>query len=115
MNLIRQRHIQTIDSELLDEFLGQARVSPRRRAILRLHDGDWEHAHRMLNALSIGTYVRPHHHEDNHKGEGFIILCGKSERDKDFATWSPPEGSPESAAYLQMLEGKASLLANRNI
>src|SRR5262249_38567871 len=74
---MRQRHIQTIDSKLLEELLQRARLSPRRRAILCLHDGDWEHAHRMLNALTVGTYVRPHRHEDKHKGEGFIILRGK--------------------------------------
>jgi cupin fold WbuC family metalloprotein len=74
---MEQRHVQTIDSALLDGLLQQARRSPRRRAILCLHDGDWEHAHRMLNALTVGTYVRPHLHEDLHKGEGFILLRGK--------------------------------------
>ncbi len=172
--MMERRSVQTIDAALLDNLLGRARLSSRRRAILCLHDGDWEHAHRMLNALAVGTYVRPHRHEDKHKGEGFIILRGKlalliftntgeldfeqsrvlsadsgclgmdippgvwhslvaiedaviyevkgqpaggyvSGRDKDFATWSPPEGSPESAAYLQMLEGQARQLANRNI
>jgi hypothetical protein len=34
-----------------------------------------------------------------------------SERDKDFATWSAPEGSLNAAAYLQMLEDKARRLA----
>src|SRR5215510_5099781 len=77
VNFMRERHIQTINSKLLDKLLQQARISPRRRAILCLHDGDWEHAHRMLNALAVGTYVRPHRHEDKHKGEGFIILRGK--------------------------------------
>jgi len=168
---MERRSVQTIDAALLDNLLRRARLSSRRRAILCLHDGDWEHAHRMLNALAVGTYVRPHRHEDKHKGEGFIILRGKlallifddagevnfeqskvlsagsgclgmdippgvwhslvaledsviyevkgqpaggyvSERDKDFATWSPPEGSPEAAAYLQMLEDKARRLAN---
>jgi cupin fold WbuC family metalloprotein len=74
---MEQRPVQTIDSALLDELLQRARQAPRRRAILRLHDGDWEHAHRMLNALTVGTYVRPHRHEDAHKGEGFILLRGK--------------------------------------
>jgi cupin fold WbuC family metalloprotein len=69
--------IQTIDSALLDELIGKARLSARRRSILCLHDGDWEHAHRMLNALSVGTYVRPHQHKDQHKGEGFILLRGR--------------------------------------
>jgi cupin fold WbuC family metalloprotein len=127
----------------------------------------------MLNALAVGTYIRPHRHEDKHKGEGFVILRGKlallifddagevdfersrvlsaesgclgmdippgvwhslvaledsviyevkgqpaggyvSERDKDFALWSPLEGSPEAPAYLQSLEGRARRLADRN-
>ena len=74
---MERRPVQTIDSALLDELLQLARRSSRRRAILCLHDGDWEHAHRMLNALSVGTYVRPHRHKDNHKSEGFILLRGK--------------------------------------
>jgi len=75
--MMEQRPVQTIDSALLDELLRRARLSSRRRAIFCLHDGAWEHAHRMLNALAVGTYVRPHRHEDKHKGEGFIILRGK--------------------------------------
>ncbi|HEX2490479.1 MAG TPA: WbuC family cupin fold metalloprotein, partial [Blastocatellia bacterium] len=75
--MMEQRPVQTIDSALLDELLQRARLSSRRRAIFCLHGGDWEHAHRMLNALAVGTYVRPHRHEDKHKGEGFIILRGK--------------------------------------
>jgi cupin fold WbuC family metalloprotein len=69
--------VQKIDAKLLDELLEQARRSPRRRAIRRLHDDDWEHAHRMLNALAPGTYVRPHRHESEFNGEGFILLRGQ--------------------------------------
>ncbi|HEY8460901.1 MAG TPA: WbuC family cupin fold metalloprotein [Blastocatellia bacterium] len=153
-----QRPVQIIDSALLDDLLERARRSPRRREILRLHDGDWEHAHRMLNALTVGTYVRPHRHEDMHKGEGFILLRGRiallifndageidfersrllstetgclgmdippghwhslvaledsviyevkgqpsggyvQAQDKDFAPWSPEEGSSEAEKY----------------
>ncbi len=31
----------------------------------------------MLNALCVGTYVRPHRHADQHQSEGFILLRGK--------------------------------------
>ena len=31
----------------------------------------------MLNALSVGTYVRPHRHADKHQSEGFILLRGR--------------------------------------
>ncbi|HZF38796.1 MAG TPA: WbuC family cupin fold metalloprotein [Blastocatellia bacterium] len=159
---MEQRPVQTIDSALLDDLLQRARRSSRRRAILCLHDGDWEHAHRMLNALTVGTYVRPHRHEDIYKGEGFILLRGKialliftdpgeidfersrllstdagclgmdippgfwhslvaledtviyevkgqpaggyvQAQDKDFAPWSPEEGSREAEEYCGFL------------
>jgi cupin fold WbuC family metalloprotein len=161
MNFMERKPVRTIDSALLDELLQRARRSSRRRAILCLHDGDWEHAHRMLNALTVGTYVRPHRHEDMHKGEGFILLRGKlalliftdpgeidfeqsrvlsaggclgmdippgfwhslvaledaviyevkgqpaggyvQAQDKDFAPWSPEEGSREADEYCGFL------------
>ena len=71
------RPIQTITSSLLEELLQQAAASPRRRAIHCLHGGDWEHCHRMLNALTPGTYVRPHRHESEYQSEAFILLRGK--------------------------------------
>ncbi len=66
-----------LDDELLDEVLAEARRSTRRRTIRRLHDGDWEHAHRMLNAMLPGTYSRPHRHRDRYQGESFVILRGR--------------------------------------
>src|SRR5262245_19739724 len=166
MSFMERRPVQAIDSALLDDLLWGARQSSRRRAILCLHDGAWEHAHRMLNALTVGTYVRPHRHEDKHKGEGFIILRGKlalliftdageidfeqsrvlsaevgclgmdippgvwhslvaledaviyevkgqpaggyvQAEDKDFAAWSPVEGSREADEYCRFLHESA--------
>lgn len=165
-----QRQIQTITSSLLDELLQQAAASPRQRAIHCLHAGDWEHCHRMLNALTPGTYVRPHRHDSDHQSEAFVLLRGRlalllfdengdvdfahsrilspadglfgmdipprlwhslvaledsviyevkghpaggyvQERDKNFAPWSPEEGSAQSEAYLQKLENAAQRLA----
>ncbi|MGH9803063.1 MAG: WbuC family cupin fold metalloprotein [Blastocatellia bacterium] len=74
---MNQRPIQVITSKLLDELLLRARQSPRLRAIHCLHGGDWEHCHRMLNALTPGTYVRPHRHDSDHQSEAFILLKGK--------------------------------------
>ncbi len=71
------RPIQTITSSLLEELLQRAATSPRRRAIHCLHGGDWEHCHRMLNALTPGTYVRPHRHDSEYQSEAFILLRGK--------------------------------------
>ena len=74
---MNQRPIQTITSSLLDELLLRAAHSARRRAIYCLHSGDWEHCHRMLNALTPGTYVRPHRHDSDHQSEAFVLLRGK--------------------------------------
>ena len=71
------KSIQAITSERLDELIAQAKTSPRLRAIHCFHEGDWEHCHRMLNALCIGTYVRPHRHADKHQSECFILMRGK--------------------------------------
>src|SRR5262245_48217748 len=164
-----QRPIQTITASLLDELLQRAAASPRRRAIYCLHGGDWEHCHRMLNALTPGTYVRPHRHDSEYQSEAFILLRGRlalllfdedgevifehsrilsptdglfgmdipprlwhslvaledaviyevkghpaggyvQERDKNFAPWSPEEGSPESESYLLKMEEAARKL-----
>ncbi len=72
-----ERLIQTVTAATLDALLAQARQTPRLRAIQCLHEGDWEHAHRMLNALVPGTYVRPHRHQCEYKGEGFMLLRGR--------------------------------------
>ena len=71
------KSIQAITSPKLDALLAQAKTSPRLRTICCFHEGDWEHCHRMLNALTVGTYVRPHRHADQHQSEGFILLRGK--------------------------------------
>lgn len=163
---MNSRQPTAITSTLLDELLERAAASPRKRAIHCLHTGDWEHAHRMLNALTVGTYVRPHLHASEYQSEGFILLRGRlalllfdeegrvdesrslilsaadghlgmdippatwhtlvaledtviyevkghpaggyvAERDKNFAPWSPAEGSVESADYLKFLEREA--------
>lgn len=41
-----------------------------------------------------------------HPAGGYV-----QERDKNFASWSPEEGSPESAAYLQKMEDASRRLA----
>lgn len=69
--------IQAITAPQLDQMIDAAKASARLRTIHCFHTGDWEHCHRMLNALSVGTYVRPHRHADQHQSEGFILLRGK--------------------------------------
>jgi cupin fold WbuC family metalloprotein len=164
--------VQLFNTQLLDDLLTQAHQLPRRRAIHCFHAGDWEHCHRMLNALAVGTYVRPHRHGNEHQTEGFVLLRGQLailvfddegqfdrsrsyllslasgniglqikpgiyhtlialedsviyevkghptggfvlERDKDFAPWSPAEGSEAAAPYLRKLESLAQQLVSQ--
>lgn len=45
--------------------------------ILPFHRGPEDRVHRMLNALQVGTYVRPHRHRSPPKPEAWIVLRGE--------------------------------------
>jgi len=67
------RAIKQVD---IENLIFQARRSPRKRVIYRLHEHE-EPVQRMVNALIPGTYVAPHKHENPDKVELFSILQGK--------------------------------------
>lgn len=69
--------MQLITRELFTEVLEKARRSPRRRMNHNFHSGDAELAHRFLNVLLHGTYIRPHRHLDPPKSEAFLVLEGE--------------------------------------
>ena len=66
------RAINQVD---IEQLMWEARKSPRKRAILRLHEHE-EVVQRMVNAMIPGTYVPPHKHENPDKVELFSILKG---------------------------------------
>jgi cupin fold WbuC family metalloprotein len=68
--------LRSISQVEIEELIFQAKQSPRKRAILRLHEHE-EPVQRMVNALIPGTYVPPHKHENPDKVELFAILKGK--------------------------------------
>lgn len=68
--------LRTITVYDIDNLLRTAQKSPRKRAIMRLHEHE-ELVQRMVNALIPGTYVTPHKHENPDKVELFNILMGK--------------------------------------
>lgn len=61
---------------MIDDLIGQAAQSPRKRTIYRLHEHE-EPVQRMVNAMVPGTYTPPHKHENPDKVELFSILVGK--------------------------------------
>jgi cupin fold WbuC family metalloprotein len=66
-----------IDEALIENLIGQARSSARKRKNLNFHSVATDPLHRMLHGMEPETYVQPHKHEDPDKREAFIILKGK--------------------------------------
>ena len=69
--------VTIITTDSLNQLAEQAEKSERKRIMHLFHQGNWEHAHRMLNALSPKTYIQPHRHNNKYESEGFVILLGK--------------------------------------
>ncbi len=68
---------QKIDLALLRDTANEARQSPRRRKNANFHPDDAFPAHRLINAMQPGSYVRPHRHLDKSKDETIIALQGR--------------------------------------
>lgn len=66
----------TIDTQILDDLVVQARASARQRRNHNFHATPDEPSQRMLNAFETGSYVRPHRHLDPPKCEAFLALRG---------------------------------------
>lgn len=64
----------SINENLINQTLQQAKISPRHRQIYKFHKLK-EPVQRMLNAILPNSYTRPHFHSD--KPEVFIVLKGK--------------------------------------
>ncbi len=69
--------ITLIDTTLLDELRREALASPRRRKNRNFHPGDDFPAHRLLNAVEPGSYIRPHRHLAADKDETIVVLRGR--------------------------------------
>ena len=67
----------SIDNQLLDSLLEQAKSSPRLRQNFDLRTSNEDTSQRMLNALQPGTEVPIHKHDET--SETVICLCGRLE------------------------------------
>lgn len=65
-----------LERAAIDATIGHARQSPRGRVILPFHKREDEPLHRMLNAVTPASYIRPHRHLDPPKAEAFVVLRG---------------------------------------
>ncbi len=66
-----------IDQALLQQTTTQARTSPRLRKNANFHPRDDFPAHRLINAMQPGSYVRPHKHLDVSKDETILAVQGR--------------------------------------
>lgn len=66
-----------IDQSLLDQTCENARTSDRKRKNANFHPADDFPAHRLINAMQPGSYVRPHRHLDPNKDESIVVLRGR--------------------------------------
>ncbi|MCP4902484.1 MAG: WbuC family cupin fold metalloprotein [bacterium] len=70
------QHVAFVDDDLLDARIAASRSNSRGRAMYAFHAHDGEILQRMINALQVGSYVRPHRHLDPPKAESIIVLRG---------------------------------------
>lgn len=66
-----------IDQTLLDQTCQTAATSDRQRKNANFHPADDFPAHRLINAMQPGSYVRPHRHNDPNKDESIVVLQGR--------------------------------------
>ena len=88
--------MRTITKALLDDLLAQAARSERGRVPYRFHEHD-EPVQRMLNAITPGSYITPHKHENPDKVELIAVLVGKAA----MVQYSP-EGAVEEIHILEV-------------
>ena len=69
--------VQIISKSLLDDVSRVAQTSPCQRKNNKFHQRDESVCHRLLNALEPDTYIPPHCHTDEAKGESIVIVRGK--------------------------------------
>ena len=74
--LEKMSEVKLISGGLFEEVADLAMASPRHRMNRNLHDGPNDNAHRFLNVLLRGTYIRPHLHSTPPKAE--TIWCWKA-------------------------------------
>ncbi len=69
--------MRLITQELLDDLLAKAAADARGRVVYRFHEHE-DPVQRMLNAITVGSYVTPHKHENPDKVELIAPLVGKA-------------------------------------
>lgn len=75
-NPMLSEHITIISGYMMSNLYDQSKESPRRRKNLNLHESYKENCQRLLNAIHVNSYIRPHRHKRNKKKELLVALKG---------------------------------------
>ncbi|MBE9608885.1 WbuC family cupin fold metalloprotein [Chitinilyticum piscinae] len=65
------------DASLFADLCARAAAAPRLRVHHNLHTQNEDPCHRLLVAIAPGSYVPPHRHLDEKKGELLVVLQGE--------------------------------------
>lgn len=68
--------INLMDKSLLLNVIGEGRSSARMRATYNFHKSYEERAQRLLNAIGVDSYIRPHRHLLDPKNECLLAVVG---------------------------------------
>jgi cupin fold WbuC family metalloprotein len=68
--------MKIFDALYLDGLSGQAKVNPRLRQHRNVHQSYHDASQRLLNAIELGSYIRPHRHASDSKEELLIAIRG---------------------------------------
>ena len=68
--------MKAFDVQYLNDLTGQAKNSPRLRKHRNIHQSYEDACQRLFNAIEPGSYIRPHRHASDPKGELLIAVRG---------------------------------------
>lgn len=68
--------IKKFNSDALKELVFTAKINPRRRKHLNLHDSHSEKCQKVINAIDMASYIAPHRHALDPKVETLVALNG---------------------------------------
>ena len=71
--------VTLISGPLIETVAALAQASPRRRMNHNFHSAPADNAHRFLNVLLRGSYIRPHRHAAPPKAESCLVLEGAAD------------------------------------
>jgi cupin fold WbuC family metalloprotein len=68
--------MKAFNGQYLNDLIGQAKNSPRRRQHRNIHQNYQDACQRLFNAIEPGSYIRPHRHATEPREELLIAIRG---------------------------------------